>query len=84
MNKLVKKCFYLLASPYPLRSLEVRELGRKYGGLKHSDGALITLNPNAHGKPIRKFKTALPSTDSDGFTAGCSPGNSSGLSTEQG
>lgn len=82
MNKLVQKHFCLHASSYLLRSLEVRGLDRKYGGLKQSDDALITLNIKAHEKPLRKFKTALPGGGSNGLTAGCSPGNSSGLNNE--
>lgn len=60
----------------------MRGLDKKYGGLEHSDDALVTLNPKAHEKPLRKFKTALLSEGSKGITAGCSPGNSSGLSNE--
>lgn len=82
MNRLTKEHFYLHTSSYPSRSLEVREHHRKYGGLKHSDDALVTLNPKPHKKPPGKFKTALPSGGTNGITAGCSPGNSSEVSTE--
>lgn len=50
--------------------------------IQHSGDALITLNPKAHEKPLRKFKTAVPGGDSNGFTPGYSPGNSSGFSNE--